>query len=224
MSIARAWGVLCLFVMTCGALFPSALSAQCIDEEIRDQLNARRQYRGVQKRVFQKAGRHELSVMGGLYAADLMSSSFMVGGAYTFHVTEFLGLEADFGYTQARSKLLDIVEQDRGITLVRPKTPVFIYTGHLLFSLAYGKLRWFNSNISRFDFYLALGGGVTDNQTARGLTFSGGFGFKFLLNEWFAWRIDLRDQVLQQELLGQSTIVNNLAATTGFSVFFPFGF
>ncbi|MBW2462840.1 MAG: outer membrane beta-barrel domain-containing protein, partial [Deltaproteobacteria bacterium] len=79
----------------------------------------------------------------------------------------------------------------------------------------------FGSAISRFDFYIALGGGITDNQTARGLTFSGGLGFKFFGGEWFAFRIDIRDQVLQQEVLGESTITNNIAATLGLSVFIP---
>src|ERR1700753_3488095 len=69
-------------------LFAQDSSSQCIDEAIRDELNARRKYRGVQKRLFQKAGRHELSAIGGIYAADLLSSSYVVGGAYTFHFTE----------------------------------------------------------------------------------------------------------------------------------------
>ena len=59
----------------------SRAGAQCIDEAIRDELNARRQYRGVQERLFQKARRHELSALGGVYAADLMSSSWLAGGA-----------------------------------------------------------------------------------------------------------------------------------------------
>ncbi|MEZ4254610.1 MAG: outer membrane beta-barrel domain-containing protein [Polyangiales bacterium] len=198
--------------------------AQCIDEAIRDELNARRKYRGVEERLFQKAGRHELSVMGGLYAADLVSSSYLLGGAYTFHVTEALGLEASFGYTRADSEIVRIIERDRGITVLKEATPVFLYQGHLIWSIAYGKLRWFGGSISRFDFHLALGGGVTDNETARGLTFSGGFGLKFYVDEWFAVRLDVRDQVLQQEILGESTLVQNLAATLGMSVFLPFGF
>ncbi len=196
--------------------------AQCIDEAIRDELNARRRYRGVRERLFQKAGRHELSVMGGLYAADLLSSSYLLQGAYTYHVTEGLGLEASFGYTRADSRIVRIIETDRGINLIRVQAPVFIYGAHLVWSIAYGKMRWFGSAISRFDFFLALGGGITDNQTARGLTFSGGFGFKFFLAQWLALRLDVRDQVLQQEILGESTIVNNLAATLGLSVFIPF--
>lgn len=205
-------------------LAPVTADAQCIDEAIRDELNARRRYRGVRERLFQKAGRHELSVMGGVYSADLLSSHWMVQGAYTFHVTEELGLEASFAYTRADSEIVRIIENDRGITLLREEAPVFVYQAHLLWSIAYGKLRWFGGSITRFDFHLALGGGITDNQSARGLTFSGGLGFKFYLTDWLALRLDVRDQVLQQEVLGESVIVNNVAATLGLSVFFPFGF
>lgn len=197
-------------------------SAQCIDEAIRDELNARRRYRGVTERIFQKALRHELSIMGGIYSADLLSSWALVQGAYTFHATEAIGLELSFSYTRARSEVVRIIEEDRGIVLFRVENPVYVYGGHLLWSLAYGKVRWLGGSIGRFDFYLAVGGGVTDNQTARGLTFSGGFGLKFYFGDWFALRMDVRDQVLQQELLGESQIVNNVTATLGLSIFMPF--
>ncbi len=196
--------------------------SQCIDETIRDELNARRRYRGVQERLFRKSLRHELSVMGGLYAADLLSAAPMVQGAYTFHFSESLGLELGFTYTRAQSELVRIIEEDRGLVLLRLENPVFVYQGHLVWSLAYGKVRWFGGSISRFDVNLAIGGGVTDNQTARGLTFSAGLGLKFFFGEWFALRFDVRDQVLQQELLGESRIVNNLTATLGLSIFMPF--
>ena len=176
----------------------------------------------MRERLFQKALRHELSVMGGVYAADLLSASYLIQGAYTFHVTEDLGLEASFAYSQSDSELVRIIENDRGISLIRIEAPVYVYQAHLIWSIAYGKLRWFGDGISRFDFNLAIGGGLTDNQTSRGLTFSAGIGIKFFFDEWFSLRIDVRDQVLQQELLGESAIVNNITATLGLSVFIPF--
>lgn len=203
---------------------PRGAHAQCIDEAIRDELNARRQYRGVQERLFQKARRHELSALGGVYAADLTSSSWLAGGAYTYHITEDFGLEASFGYTRARSELTRIIEDRLATDLVKEDVPVFLYMGHLIWTLAYGKLRWFGSRISRFDFNLALGGGVTDNRSARGLTGSAGLGLKFYPTQYFAVRVDLRDQLLSQELLGESRLVNNLIATLGLSFFIPFGF
>jgi outer membrane beta-barrel protein len=201
---------------------PSRASAQCIDEAIRDELNARRRYRGVRERLFQKAGRFELSVFGGIYAADLLSASYLVGGSLTYHVTEDIGLEASFGYSHAQSDLVHIIEATRGITLVRIDAPVYIYTAHLVWTLAYGKLRWFGADIGRFDFNFAIGGGITDNTTSRGLTGSFGFGVKFFFAEWFEIRIDVRDQILEQELLGSQTIVNNLTATLGLAAYIPF--
>ena len=221
---ARVRGWLLLASAVLFSLVAMRASAQCIDEAIRDELNARRQYRGVQERLFQKARRHELSAMGGMYAADLMSSSYLVGGAYTFHLSEELGLEASFGYTRSKSEVVDLIEERLSTELVRNDVPVYIYLGHVVWSLAYGKLRWFGSHISRFDFNLALGGGVTDYRSARGLTFSGGLGFKFYPTTWLGVRVDLRDQVLTQELLGESRLVNNLMATLGLSLFLPFGF
>lgn len=219
----RRWVFVALAVAgACFSIPPSAAAGQCIDEAIRDELNARRRYRGVRERLFQKALRHEVSLMGGVYAADLLSASYLLQAAYTFHVTEDLGLEASFAHARANSELVRIIENDRGIALLRIDSPVFVYQGHLVWSIAYGKLRWFGDGISRFDLNLAFGGGLTDNQTARGLTFSAGVGFKLFFEEWFAVRVDVRDQVLQQELLGRSTIVNNLTATLGVSVFLPF--
>lgn len=214
---------LCAILMLLSAPWKSA-QAQCIDEAIRDELNARRQYRGVQERLFQKARRHELSVLGGAYAADLMSSSWLVGGTYTYHFSEDLGLEALVARTQSRSEVVTILENELGTDLMRERVPVWLYQGHLLWTLAYGKMRWFGSRISRFDFGLALGGGVTDNQSARSLTFSGGIALKFYPAAWLAVRLDIRDQVLTQELLGDARIVNNLLATLGLSMFLPFGF
>lgn len=222
MAGALRLAVMVVPVVLASTVAPSLASAQCIDEAIRDELNARRRYRGVRERLFQKALRHEISVMGGLYAADLLSATYLLQAAYTFHVTEDIGLEASFAYSRAESELVRIIEQDRGISLIRLDAPVFVYQAHLLWTLAYGKLRWFGDGIGRFDFNLAIGGGLTDNQTSRGLTFSAGLGIKFFFDQWFSIRIDIRDQVLQQELLGESRVVNNLTATLGLSVFLPF--
>ena len=162
---------------------PSRASAQCIDEAIRDELNARRRYRGVRERLFQKAGRFEVSVMGGVYAADLLSASYLVQGAITYHVSEEIGLEASFAYSRAESALVRLIEQDRGISLIRVDAPVFVYQAHLIWALAYGKVRWFGAEIGRLEFNVALGGGITDNQTSRELTGSFSVNVRFFFEK-----------------------------------------
>src|SRR5450755_2779479 len=85
--------------------------AQCVDEELKQELVGGRHYRGVQERLFTTAFRHELSVMGGWYAGDLYSSSWLAGGAYTFHFSEDLGLEASVQFTQFHSAVTESYER-----------------------------------------------------------------------------------------------------------------
>lgn len=206
-------------------LAASDARAQCVDEELKQELVGGRHYRGVQERLFIKAFRHELSAMGGYYAADLYSSNWLVGGAYTFHFSEDLGLEASVQFTRFRTAATDIYERryPQVQVLERTDRPGRLYFGHLVWSFAYGKLRWMGGGISRFDFNFAFGAGVTDDSSSQGLTGSFGLGSKLYFGKWFAVRADLRDHVLRESLLGEDKLVNDLMMTLGISVFVPFG-
>src|ERR1019366_4761155 len=199
--------------------------AQCVDDELKQELVGGRHYRGVEERLFTKAFRHELSAMGGLYAGDLYSSSWLAGGAYTFHFSEDLGLEASVQLTQFHSAVTESYERrypDIQV-LTNPTAQGRLYFGHLIWSFAYGKLRWLGAGRSRFDFNLAFGGGVTDDSTSRGATASAGLGTKFYFGKWFALRFDVRDHVLREVLVGDEHLVNDVLITLGASVFIPFG-
>jgi outer membrane beta-barrel protein len=203
----------------------SRAGAQCVDEELKQELVGGRHYRGVEERLFTKTFRHELSAMGGIYAADLYSSSWVAGGAYTFHFSEDLGLEASVQFTRFRSAVTESYERRYPDIQVldNPDRPGTLYFGHLVWTFAYGKLRWMGGGISRFDFNLALGAGVTDDSTSRGVTGSGGLGTKFFFGKWFALRFDIRDHVLREVLVGDEHLVNDIVATLGASIFLPFG-
>jgi outer membrane beta-barrel protein len=207
------------------ALAPRKAAAQCVDEELKDELVGGRHYRGVQDRLFTKALRQEISVLGGYYGADLYSSNWLAGGAYTFHFSEDFALEASFEYTRFRSAASDtLARQFPEVGL--PQTTDnrgLLYFGHLVYSFAYGKLRWAGGGISRFDFNVALGAGVTDDMTARSVTGSAGLGAKLYFGKWFALRGDVRDHVLEESLIGDQHIVNDILVTLGASVFIPFG-
>jgi outer membrane beta-barrel protein len=214
-----------LLLATIALAAPRRAGAQCVDEELKQELVGGRHYRGVQERLFTKAFRHELSAMGGLYSADLYSSSWTAGGAYTFHFSEDLGLEASFAYTRFRSAVTDSYERryPQVQLLERTDKPGYLYFGHLVWSFAYGKLRWMGGGISRFDFNASIGAGVTDDSTSRGLTASAGLGTKWFFGKWFALRMDVRDHILRQSLVGEEHLVHDIVVTAGASVFLPFG-
>jgi len=214
-------------LLLAGLFLPRAAQAQCVDEALKQQLIGERAYRGVVPRLFQKALRHELSAMGGWFAGDLSDGAPTYGGAYTFHFTEDLGLEASYLRSRQRYELLGaIIERQQGLVgLVEAEdNPVQFFLGHIVWSLAYGKVRWMGGAIGRYDFYLSLGGGATVEPGDLGLTGSGGFGMKFYLTQWLALRLDVRDAVHEQKRvqLGVEKIVNDITATGGLSLFIPF--
>lgn len=199
--------------------------AQCVDEELKEQLIGRRAYRGVVPRLFKKALRHELSALGGWYAADLSDGRPAYGGAYTFHFTEDLGLEASYLRTQRSFGFLDAVnDRQQNLTQITDSSsvPVQLFMGHLIWSLAYGKVRWFGGPIGRFDFYLALGAGAADEDGTSSVTASAGFGMKFHLAQWMLVRLDIRDHVHSLRApLGVDQVVNDVTALGGLSLFLP---
>src|SRR5579859_5013166 len=203
---ARGWSLGCAVL-----LVGSRVGAQCVDENLKEELIGGRHYRGVQDRLFTKALRHEISPLGGWYAGDLYSGAPVYGGAYTFHFSEDLGLEASYMRTQRKNDLIDAFQRANVVPrqLLVSSTPLNLYFGHLVWSMAYGKMRWF-------------GAGISHDGSGRGLTGSGGFGLKIYIGKWFGIRLDVRDHILQEEALGVSQIVNDIVATGGFSVFLPF--
>lgn len=222
----RLLPVLCLLVASAVGSVASRAEAQCVDEALREELIGKRSYRGVVPRLFKKALRHEISPMGGWYAADAWDGAPTYGGAYTFHFSEDLGLELSYLRYHQQSKVLDaVIDRQQGLVTLDEEVDadVNIFMGHLIWSLAYGKVRWMGGGISRFDFYLSLGAGATDVAGSRGVTGSGGFGMKFYLTEWLAFRLDVRDHVRETEtVLGREEIVNDIIALGGLSLFVPF--
>ena len=219
-----------LFAMLLGAMVllgsPSRASAQCVDEALKQQLIGERAYRGVVPRLIKKSLRHELSAMGGWFAGDITDGAPTYGGAYTFHFTEDLGLEASYLRTREHYEILDAIAERNpqvGIT-GSPNETMQFFMGHLIWSMAYGKVRWMGGGISRYDFYLSLGAGATVQPSVTGMTGSAGLGMKFYLTEWLAFRWDVRDAIHQQKrvALGLEKIVNDITVTGGLSLFIPF--
>jgi outer membrane beta-barrel protein len=219
--------VLTALVVVAATLLSAHAEAQCVDEALKQQLIGQRAYRGVVPRLIKKSLRHELSPMAGWYAGDISDGAFIWGGAYTFHFTEDLGLEASYLRTRQHYALLEAInERQQGlIDIVESEdNPIQFFLGNLVWSLAYGKVRWLGGAIGRFDFQISLGGGATVEPGALGMTGSFGFGMKFYFTEWLALRLETRDLVHAQQRvqLGVDKVVNDITALGGLSLFIPF--
>ncbi|HVV88156.1 MAG TPA: outer membrane beta-barrel domain-containing protein [Kofleriaceae bacterium] len=196
-------------------------TGQCIDQEIADRLAVKRRRRGAVDRLFVKQGRHELTALGGYYASDLFSGTWVLGGAYTYHMTDQTAVELGGGVTHANADIIRAIEDARGQVLDDDYARVIYAESLLIWSPVYGKLR-FGGSIAHFDLHLDAGVGVVDSTTSRGAMGVGGLGMKLFLGKAFALRLDARDRVFRQELLDEHFLVNDVAVTVGFSLFAPF--
>ena len=173
--------------------------ADCVDDAEKERiLSAKRGRRG-DERDFTKSGRHELTLQGGYYVSDLLEGTFIVGAAYTYHLTEDIGVEASFGYSQVRSTVAAKLEQDRAVTILPKEDRVYLAFTDLIWSPIHGKMRVFADSIVHFDLHGAIGVGVIDNATSFGAAGQFGLGTKVLLGKSWAIRLDLRDQLYRQQ-------------------------
>ncbi len=194
----------------------------CLDSSIADALGARLRRRGVQQKLFLKAHRFELSGRGGLYASDLLSSSYTYGGALTYWPWEDFGFEASFDVTRMELDLEKPLESFFNEDRFKPSN-AYILLGHFVFSPIHAKMKMGDSIIPS-DIVLSAGVGRTINDTVQGLTFAGGLAWKIYFTDWFTLRVDLSDHVILQEALAQQKVANDIVATLGLSVWVPFGF
>ena len=200
---------------------PPGSTAACIDQEIADRLAIKRKRRGAVDRLFIKQGRHELTVGGGYYASDLLSGTYLLGGSYTYHMTDETAVEFAGWWTHANADLIRAIEDKRGVVIADTYARMIFAESLLVWSPVYGKLR-LGGSIVHFDLHTDIGVGVIDSKTSRGAAGVLGFGIRMFVGQAVAFRIDARNRTFRQELLDERFLVNDSAVTAGLSVFLPF--
>ena len=198
-----------------------AAGADCVDPVEKAKLIAEKRGRRADERDFVKQGRHELTAQGGYYVSDLLDGTFVVGAAYTYHLTEDAGIEASFAYSQVRSSVAARLEHDRGVTILPKEDRVYLVFTDLVWSPIHGKMRMFADSIVHFDIFGLAGVGIIDNATSFGAAGQFGLGTKIFLSKSWAMRLDVRDQLYKQQILDVRQYVNDFSLTLGVSVFLP---
>ena len=206
---------------TDGKPAPEGGGDACIDETVKADLFAKRRLRGTRDRLFQQTNRHELTVRGGYYVSDLLDGTYVAGGAYAYHMTEDLALEASGAYTRLASSAGS--ELERAFVLLQNKSRrALLFDADLVWAPAHAKMR-VGGSIIHFDPFFAAGGGVVDSVLSSDIAGNAGFGLKFFVGKAMAIRFDLRDHIYRQQLLARKVLVNDLSTMLGVSLFLPLG-
>jgi outer membrane beta-barrel protein len=193
----------------------------CHAPSISDELGQTQQRKGVQQREFLKRGKLAISPRGGLFAADLVSSTYMYGGELQVYLTERLGL---WSSVDVAPMALDLEEPlgrffgdnrfERGLG--------FLALGGLRFSPIHGKLKM-GERIVHADLLLSAGAGRLIHESSQGVALSAGASLELFTTSWLTLRFDVRDVAAVQEAVGETRLGHNIVASGGVSIWLPLG-
>jgi outer membrane beta-barrel protein len=173
--------------------------------------------KGVQRRDFIKRHRFEISGVGGFYASDALSSTYSYGGALAFYPSEDFGVELLVTRSPVDFRL---EEPFNAFDREQHFQPSNAFQGifSLLWSPIHAKFRFTEETIIHGDIFAIAGAGRTFHESVLGLTWEAGGGLKLYFSRHFAFRLDVRDFLLPQEVLGRGRITNNITILGGLSL------
>jgi outer membrane beta-barrel protein len=176
--------------------------------------------RGVQKRDFIKKRRFEVAALGGYYASDALSSTYVYGGAVSFFPSEDFGVELLVTRNPVTFRLeapFNSFDRERHFQA----GSAWNVLGAMLWSPVHAKLRWSEQHITHADLLVIAGAGRTVHQSVQGLTFQVGLGIKLYLARFVSLRFDVRDLMVPQEVLGQGRTTHNVVTMIGICAWVP---
>lgn len=173
--------------------------------------------KGVQRRPFLKKHRFEVAALGGLYASDVLSSTYTFGGAGSFYFSEDFALELLVTHAPVAFALEKPFTSFDGKTRFESGSATQAMAS-MLFVPMQAKFKFSEEGIYPADIFLVGGVGRTFHDSVQGLTWEAGVGMRLYLGKYFDLRLDLRDFIVPQEVLGRARISNNLLVTLGLGV------
>jgi outer membrane beta-barrel protein len=210
----------------------------------------RERIRPVSGHLFLKRGRFEFSPSASVSLRDAFFRKYILGGTFTYHPMETLGLSLRAGYSiptvSGSAQICTFSEGGEGGVTRGCRSPTFeqldgaapgqlTLTGGVDVQWApiYGKISLLAERFAHFDMYGLAGASVvqyrgppTDagsRSTAR-MTMGGnvGVGLRFFLNRYMTLRTEVRDLIyVEKAVLPATTLRNQLLFELGFSFFIP---
>jgi outer membrane beta-barrel protein len=173
--------------------------------------------KGVQRRDFLKRHRFEIAAVGGYYASDALSSTYSYGGAVAYFPSEDFGVEVLVTRTPIKFRLeepFNAFDQEQHFT----PSAAFQAIGSLLWSPIHAKFKFTEATIIHGDIFALAGAGRTFHESVLGLTWEAGLGLKLYFSRFITFRLDVRDFLIPQEVLGRGRSTNNITILGGLSL------
>jgi len=158
----------------------------------------------------------EMGPYYGLYALAGFGTSSVYGFRLAYHLTEDVFFEGTYGITQFdqetfRSLTGRLLVNDEKITYWNAAAGYNLLPGQTFLT----RKKTLNSTI-----YLLGGLGQTQIDGQAHFTFDAGTGYKIYIVDWFEFRMEMREHILQTDITGENKTMKNIEGTAALAVFF----
>ncbi|MFK7885850.1 MAG: outer membrane beta-barrel domain-containing protein [Gammaproteobacteria bacterium] len=161
----------------------------------------------------------EVSVYAGLMSIEDFGTSTVFGGRVAFHVTEDFFLEGAYGVTQGEETSFELLSGDAQL-LTDEERDFTYYNASLGYNIFPGEAFLWRNRAFNTSLYVIAGVGSTEFAGDDRFTINVGAGFRLLMNDAFAVRLDVRDHLFDIDLLGTDKTAHNIEYHLGLSFFF----
>ncbi|MED5373112.1 MAG: outer membrane beta-barrel domain-containing protein [Myxococcota bacterium] len=181
----------------------------------------------VQKILYPKTDRSEMSVSLGVIAFDPFLYAPKLQGTYGKHMSETMSWEAQLGvgYGLPNAAYREVTSVAYGLS---PETYRYLgsLTAGITWSPIYAKMNWQGERIYHHDVYIPIVGGVTVEQLTWGEKYLAvaptvgiGIGMRVFRGDDTAIRIEIRDDIMAQsrQQSGTWALKQNVGIHVGFS-------
>lgn len=161
----------------------------------------------------------EIGLYYGIISIQDFKTSDVIGVTAAWHITEDFFFEAS--YAQAEGDKTSFEELSGGAPLISDDDREYTYYDISLgWNVLPGEIFIGAKHAYKSDLYLIAGVGNTTFAGDDAFTINAGIGYRLLLNDWLAIRLDARDYMFDRTLFGKEENTHNLELRTGFTVFF----
>lgn len=160
----------------------------------------------------------EVGAFAGIYGTENFGASAVYGLRLGYHLTEDWFVEGAFASTTVSDESFRQILP--GGIFTDTKEKLSYYNLSVGYNILPGEVFLGSKQARATAIYLIGGVGSTDFAGQKRQTVNFGFGWRILLGQRGALRIDLRDHVFSLDLLGLNQSTHNIEATVGFGLHF----
>jgi len=177
----------------------------------------------VERRVIEPAAidpeDFEIGAYAGLMSIQDFDADTVWGVRAAWHVTEDFFFEGAYGASRGDQTSFEKLSGGAPLFADSDRDYTFYNLG-VGWNALPGENFVLGGRALKSDLYLFLGAGSTEFLDDNWFTASLGAGYRLLLNDWLAWRLDVRDHIFDRDTFGDDETTHNIELSTGLTVFF----